>query len=187
MKTKINSDFIKQWCPKYPGLGIGSSYLEYDNIIKIVAEEVNPGDISEETFIQIINWKTPRVKGIIRSHPFDYYDEGIKRAIKSPENEKIKILDDLHGIGVPIASTILHFIYPDTFPIMDIRVTLALVEFGYLAVKARSPENYEKFRSIMVELVKESNCSMRELDKALFAYHKIMLDNKSNYKKSCPR
>ena len=67
---------------------------------------------------------------------------------------------------------------------MDIRVTEALCEFGYLNVKARSPKNYIKYRQIIFTIVQESGCSMRELDRAIFTYHKLVIKSKTGKRKS---
>lgn len=42
------------------------------------------------------------------------------------DGRKIEMLDDLPGIGIPVASAILHFIKPDRFPIVDFRTVEAL-------------------------------------------------------------
>jgi hypothetical protein len=142
------------------------------DLLKCVSKDISQGFISESTFKDIINWKSPRVKGKMKKD-FEYYDQAIKQVLLSPDHEKLQILIGLDGIGVPVASTILNFIYPDKFPIMDVRVTEALCEFKYLNVKARSLKNYSRYRKVILEIVRDSGCSMREVDRALFAYHKI--------------
>jgi hypothetical protein len=182
----IDKKFINKWGPRYVERSTGDNYIGYENLLKKVSKDISRGIISKPTFIQILVWKTPRLKGIIRLNHFEYYNKGLKQVLKSPESEKLQILDDLYGIGVPFASTILHFIYPDKFPIMDVRVTEVLCDFGYLEVKSRSPKNYIKFRDVILAIVQEFGCSIRELDCALFAYHKLKLSpqNKKE-KKEC--
>lgn len=86
------------------------------------------------------------------------------------------ILDELYGIGVPVASTILHFIYPSIFPIMDVRAAEALYYSGYLNAKSRTQNNYANYRRVITDIAQQNKCSLRELDKALFAYHKKKLE-----------
>ena len=171
-KIVIDDNFIKEWHPKYDKPKIGGDYAEYENLI----EEVSRGTISKPIFIHILDWKTPRVKGIIRLDNYDDYAEGIKRALQAPEERKLPILDDLYGIGVPVASTILHFIYPSIFPIMDIRVAEVLYYSGYLTAKSRTQNNYVKFRRVILNVARQSKGTLREIDRALFAYHKIELE-----------
>lgn len=109
-----------------------------------------------------------------------YYEEGIRKALQKPDEEELKALDELKGIGPPIASTILYFAYPDKFPIMDRRVIETLRHSNYKdsLKKARSPTNYERLRKIELEISKRAGCSLRKRDKALFAYHKKELEPK---------
>lgn len=173
-KIVIDDNFIKEWHPKYDKPEIGGDYAEYENLI----EEVSRGTISKPIFIRILDWKAPRVKGIIKLDNYDDYAEGIKHALQAPEDRKLPILDDLYGIGVPVASTILHFIYPSIFPIMDIRVSEVLYYSGYLTAKSRTQNNYVKFRRVILNVAQQSKCTLREIDRALFAYHKIELKPK---------
>lgn len=98
-KFVIGDNFIKKWHPKYDGSEIGGDYVEYETLIKEVSKEVSQGIISKPTSIRILDWKAPRVKGIVRLNNFDYYVEGIKRALQAPEDCKLQILDELYGIG----------------------------------------------------------------------------------------
>lgn len=168
----IDADFINKWKKRYDEDYIGGDDEEYKNIFKKVSEELSLGTISKATFIEILNWKTPRLKGIVKLDKFNYYEEGIKMALDAPDDQKLSILDDLYGIGVPTASTILHFIYPSKFPIMDVRTAETLHDFDYLKKDTRSDENYVLFCEVIRNIAQESNCTLREVDKAIFAYHK---------------
>lgn len=177
-KFVIDDNFIKKWHPKYDGSEIGGDYVEYETLIKEVSKKVSQGIISKPTFIRILDWKAPRVKCIVRLNNFDYYAEGIKRALQAPEDCKLQILDELYGIGVPVVSTILHFMYPSPFPIMDVRAAEVLYYSGYLNAKSRTQNNYVNFCRAISNIAKESKCTIREIDRALFAYHKIELEPK---------
>jgi hypothetical protein len=183
VKTHVDKNFIISWHPLYDKPGVGDDYIGYDDLLNDVSRDISQGSISESTFRGIIDWKAPRVKGKIRKN-YEYYNEAIKQVLVSQDREKLQILVDLDGIGVPVASTILNFIYPDKFPIMDVRVTEALYEFGYIDVKARSPKNYFKYREEILKIVQESGCPMRMLDRALFAYHKLIIDPEKRKEKS---
>lgn len=142
------------------------------------------GGISENTFKDIYKWKTRnRTKRFILN---DYaaYDLVLRDNQLSIEN-KIKKLDDLPGVGIPVASTILHFLDPDNIPIVD-RRTIEVLMVGEYLDNLKSVgyfrdrvEGYKFFRSIIQNIQKECpTWSLRGIDKALFAYHKINLDNK---------
>lgn len=137
IKLKINDEFIEKWHPIYDELEDDEE--EYKLIINQVHKDiVKENTLSYNTFIQILNWKAPRAKGIIRLNKFDIYKNALKRCIEYPNDKKIAILDDLWGIGVPIASTILQFIYPEEFPIMDVRTIGVLYKAGYINSKSKS-------------------------------------------------
>lgn len=177
-ETVIDTNFINEWSPQYDEKGIGDDYAEYESLIQEVSRDVSKGTISKPTFIRILDWKASHVKGIVRLDDFEYYAEGIKKALRAPEENKLSILDDLYGIGVPVGSTILHFIYPSIFPIMDIRVAEVLYYSGYLKAKSRTLNNYAVFRIAVLRIAQQSKCTLREIDRALFAYHKKELETK---------
>lgn len=177
-KIVIDDNFIEEWHRRYNKPEIGGDYVEYENLIEKVSREVSQGAISKSTFIRILDWKAPRVKGIVKLDNFDDYAKGIKQALQAPEDRKLPILDDLYGIGVPVASTILHFIYPSIFPIMDVRVAEVLYYSGYLNAKSRTQNNYVNFRRVILNIAQQSKCTLREIDKALFAHHKSELEPK---------
>ena len=104
----IDDNFIKEWSLKFDK----DTEEKYKKIIEMVRKEVSSdGTISKDTFESILHWKASRLKGIVKLDKFDDYAERIKQALQAPEYRKLSILDDLYGIGVPVASTILHFIY----------------------------------------------------------------------------
>jgi hypothetical protein len=83
---------------------------------------------------------------------------------------------ELRGIGAPVGSTILHFIYPDRFPVIDVRTCEALYHHGYIASTTRDVKRYPDFRKAILGIQKQyGQYSLRQIDKALFAYHKLEL------------
>jgi len=80
------------------------------------------------------------------------------------------------GIGVSVASAVLHFMYPDRFPLIDIRTA----ETHYVARQTRSPDRadyrvYSSFRSAILLDAQQTGCSLHEIDAALFAYHRDVI------------
>jgi len=184
MIIRIDDKFIEKWHPKYDE--IENDEKEYQNILKLVSNNIKNADtISKPIFIRILNWKAPRVKGIVELDKFDQYAEAIKRCANKSilEEEKLAILDDLRGIGVPVASTILHFMFPKTFPIMDVRTVEVLHCGGYIESDKRDQKRFVPFRNTILNIQhKYPRWSLREIDRALFAYHKI---NKININQKC--
>jgi hypothetical protein len=175
----IDIDFITEWEIKYDS--IEGDEDDYKSILKLVAIDVkNLNTISKNTFVQLINWKSPRLKGIIKLDDYEnYYDPIIKRCIAENDlKAKLKFLIPLYGIYIPTATTILHFIYPDVFPIVDFRTTETLNYFGWLKSKRITENNYCYFFNVIHMIKSDTHFSLRKIDRALFSYHKIFLKNK---------
>jgi hypothetical protein len=175
---KIDHGFISTWHPRYNE--IANDETEYKSLVTLTNTEIREkGTISKQTFIRILNWKSPRVKGIVRLDEFGVYEKGISGAYSAEEIEKLKKLILLHGIGTPVGSTILHFIYPNTFPIIDIRTAETLYYACRIKSKSTDFSHYASFRSEMLKIAKENpRFTLREVDRALSAYHKIYLSPK---------
>jgi endonuclease III len=91
--------------------------------------------ITRRTFERIINWKSPRAKGKINWRDYRIYQKAFQQVLSIDEDERLEVLVALPGIGAPIASVILHFIFPTVFPIYDFRTTETLHHFGYINSK----------------------------------------------------
>jgi len=179
-KITIDDEFIDKWQRRYEETEDDEG--EYQNIVAKVKEEIDKShSISKELFIRILYWKAPRVTGIIKLDAYDTtYSPAVRKCIGAADNDKIGILDALYGIGGPVASTIIHFIFPSSFPIIDIR-TADVLFYSAKLLNSRSTDlkNYPPFRSIMLNIVhKHPQWTLRHLDRALFAYDKIELDPK---------
>jgi len=169
---KLDEEFIDKWS------NIDVDEYEYNSVIELVKNDIETQHtIIESTFERIMNWKSARSKGNIRKREYEEYKNTFTK-ILSVEN-KLEKLDDLFGIGVPIASTILHFIYPDDYPIVDFRTVEALQLLGYIDKDIKMSdirdtiEGYYSYRSIIMEIAKKVKRKLREIDKALFKFHKI--------------
>jgi hypothetical protein len=177
-KTLIDNAFIDKWEAEYDK--IEGDDKKYEIIIEQVKEDISrTGTISKDTLEEIYNWKAARAKGYVKWGDYSKYEGAIGNSLRAPGDKKIAILDDLPGIGIPVASTILHFVYPETFPIVDIRTVEFLQNAGYLD-KLKS---YYYFRdtiqgySIFCHVVKDicerlPKKRLRQVDKAMFAFHK---------------
>ena len=82
---------------------------------------------------------------------------------------RITSLLELEGVGVPTASTLLYFAFPDDYPILDVR---ALESLG---VKPRSqyPVSFWLgYLGACREIARDAGVSVRTLDRALWQYSK---------------
>lgn len=178
----IDSDFIEKWEPKYDE--IESDQDEYVRLVKRVSDEVNDYQtIKLETFKQIIDWKSSRAKGYVKWDNYNIYQKTFRQILNQKFPTKMRSLDALPGIGPAVASTILHFIYPDVFPIYDFRTVEVLKYFSYLTSKTVSQAQYPKFQEIILKIRKNLvYYNLRHIDRALFAFHK---SNPNIFKNIC--
>lgn len=175
---KIDHSFISIWHPRYDE--IANDEAEYRLLVTLTNTEIaEKGTLTKQTFTRILNWKSPRVKGIVRLNEFHVYEEGLRATHKAEENKKLEVLLQLHGVGAPVGSTILHFMYPDSFPIIDVRTTETLHYASRIKRSSTDSSHYTSFRSEILKILRETSCfTLRQIDRALFAYHKIYLSRK---------
>lgn len=173
----IDSTFVEKWSPKY----CEGDDAEYNEIVQQVRLEIRTSRrISEETFVRIIKWKARRLLGKgwigkkLQSKGYEKaYGKVIADGIRLRDEERIGFLSMAPGIKAPVASTILHFMYPNEFPIMDFRTVRVLNKKGYIKWKERNVENYPEFRRALQTISDRTRHSLREIDMALFAYDKM--------------
>lgn len=172
---RIDNSFIAEWHPKYDE--IESDELDYQYLVVQVKKELDKnGTLSKEIFTEILNWKSPRVKGIVKLNEFETYENVIRDVFIAEADNKLTILCRLYGIGAPVGSTILHFMHPSDFPIIDIRTAQSLHHNGYLNSPKTDLSRFAAFRTALLKIANECpSFSLREIDRALFAYHKIKL------------
>jgi hypothetical protein len=181
---QVNDEFIRHWGPRYDE--IAHDEFDYQNLIQRVIEEVRDGgSISSDTFWRIYNWKAPRARYHVQWDNFNIYENAFRNVLQLPDEQnelKVMVLDNLPGIGIPVASTILHFMYPNVFPIIDFRTVEALQNldcldngrpFYYFRDRL---DGYMIFRGVISDIVQQyPHWNLRQIDRALFAYHKIHL------------
>jgi hypothetical protein len=121
-------------------------------------------------FRRVCAWKTVRSAPKVAANGPTAVRAATRRALADPDEAvRMEALLTLEGVGVPTASTLLHFAFPALYPILDVR---ALESLG---VKPRSqyPVRFwlgylEACRALAVQC----EVSIRTLDKALWQWSK---------------
>jgi thermostable 8-oxoguanine DNA glycosylase len=129
------------------------------------------GYLEKAEFLRVARWKTARSKSLCASNPPEFVRE-ITTVALATRNERlaIEVLTLLRGVSWPTASVFLHFCSPRRYPILDFRAlwslscdaTAADYDFGL----------WQAYVEQTREIAKASGVSMRELDRALWAYSK---------------
>jgi hypothetical protein len=172
----IDGPFIEKWESVFDSSARDRTV--YDKLVSRVKRDVEKyGYITRPTFIQLVNWKSARIRPIFENRDFKEYRAGIKKCLAADDDEKMAILDELHGVGAPVASTILHFTYPDRFPVIDFRTAETLYHFGYIESPRVSAKKYAIFRDAILRIREQCpQYSLRQIDMALFAFNKYCSD-----------
>ncbi|MHB0959306.1 MAG: hypothetical protein ACYC0X_23455 [Pirellulaceae bacterium] len=175
----IDDHFVETWHPKYDETE--QDEPEYERIVRNVeCDTQTTGTVSEQTFRDILDWKWAGLKGKIRWENIQVYLDAIRKCLADPDDEKMRTLDDMPIIGPPVASTILHFLHPSSFPIFDVRTVAVLRHFGCIQHKSTGFNQYAAFRHAVLSLQQSlPKWSLRQIDKAMFAYHKCELAPKA--------
>lgn len=181
---KIDDAFIGEWHPKYDC--IEDDEPEYRRLVDAVARDIGvKGTISRETFLDIWKWKgAMRVIRHVRMDRYEeLYAETFRRAASEPPERRLAAIlapgVKLPGVEAPTGSTIIHFIWPQSMPIIDVRTVEVLFRAGLVSTKHRDLRHYEEFRKA-IEGIRHRcpSWSLRQIDRALFVYHKEVLDKK---------
>lgn len=126
--------------------------------------------MGREGFVKIGLWKSKR--------PKNWYEKNDDLTVKEIttfsfatkcEKAKIKSLLVLNGVSYPLASVILHFAFPNRYPIMDFRVIWSL---GWEQPKYYTFDFWEKYFIEMRRISGKLQEDIRTIDKALWEYSK---------------
>jgi hypothetical protein len=114
-------------------------------------------------------WKTPRIRPQIARNT-EAGVRGLTAAafLARGDATRLRLLLGLRGVGVAVASVVLHFADPDRYPIYDARVRVALRRIG---VRRRFPPTaagWVAYAAILRDLAARQRVSLRTLDKALW-------------------
>lgn len=118
--------------------------------------------------IAMCRWKTPRSQRLVAGNT----DEAVAAATGAgmatdDEVARIRALTGLQGVAVPSASVLLHFAFPERYPIIDWR---ALQSLGQPA-RTQYPVSYWlEYADYCRRLAAQADLTMRQLDKALWQY-----------------
>lgn len=128
------------------------------------------GHYTRAEFLLVCEWKTARSRPKVAVNP----SAAIRRATRTAltdEDEAVRMvaLTSLAGVGVPTASTLLHFAAPDDYPLLDVR---ALESLGARSRSVYPVAFWLEYLDTCRRLARDAGVSLRTLDKALWQYSK---------------
>jgi hypothetical protein len=145
-------------------------YPDNARLLAVGAAARARGHYTREEFIAVCAWKTARSRSKVAANTEGVVVNATRQALAAAdEPTRMNALLGLEGVGVPTASTLLYFAFPDDYPILDVR---ALESLG---VKPRSqyPVSFWlQYLDACRELARRCAVSIRTLDKALWQHSK---------------
>jgi hypothetical protein len=127
------------------------------------------GHYTRAQFLVVCAWKTPRSRPRVAANDEDAVRAATGAALSAAdERVRMEALLALGGVGVPTASTLLHFAEPDRYPILDVR---ALASLGHTTPRSTYPVAYWlEYLAACRALALRHGVGLRTLDKALWQH-----------------
>ncbi len=126
--------------------------------------------IKQQELVEIGIWKSPRQKRRYATND-DLTVRELTKFSFSAKSERAKMgaLLALNGVSYPVASVILHFAFPNQYPILDFR---ALWSLGWKQPSSYNFNFWQKYCNEIRKISKKLNLPLRVIDKALWQYSK---------------
>jgi hypothetical protein len=153
-----------------PGLASRFSYSD-DSAVQAAGRAARQrGHYTRSEFVLVCAWKTARSRSRVATNSAAAIRRATRTALGDPdEGARMNALTSLEGVGVPTASTLLHFAYPERYPILDVR---ALQSLGSRPRSVYPVSFWLEYLDCCRALAREVGVSMRTLDKALWQHSK---------------
>jgi hypothetical protein len=128
------------------------------------------GHYTRSEFLTVCRWKTARSGPMVASNSAGAIRAASGRAFAAEgPAEQVAELLTLAGVGLPTASVLLHFAFPESLPILDVR---ALESVGVSGRSSYTPTFWAGYVEACRKLAAANGVSLRTLDKALWQYSK---------------
>lgn len=172
----IDRTFVQQWAGRYDEIFKGSyDQTEEAAIRQWLSTLREPKYLHKVYFVRLGRWKTKRQTSNYMINDESRIVDITKAAYRASDSSvKLGTLKTLRGVGVAVAGTILHYFHPDTYPIFDYhaRNTLKRAGLWKRETKDASDIAWLEYVELMRDLSAKLGVTLRDLDKALFAYDK---------------
>ena len=168
-KIRVTKEFVEYWSDRY-------DYHDEQRLKRWLAKQSGQKFLDKKRFLGIAMWKTPRGKHHYEANSAGFVRQVTDQAFQACDDRlRLHIVMALDGVGVPVASTILHFAFPDMYPILDIRALTTLTKAGLWSGNepgASTLADWLKYTRLMRGLSKKLRVDLRTLDEALWAFDK---------------
>jgi len=144
---------------------------EDEAILALVPAIKVRGWLGRDEFLAIVEWKSSRPLPLARRNSESDIERVTAIALSSECSEHVRVgaIQALMGVGVPVASVILHLCHDDVYPVFDYR---AMWSLGYDREPACSVRFWLKYVEFFRGLCKRSGLDKRTVDRGLWGYSK---------------
>jgi len=154
----------------------GKYYQDEQQLKRWLADQSGRKFLDRGRFLDLAMWKSARPRRLYERNRDDFVRKVTALAFQADDDRlRLQILMALDGVRVPLASTILHFAFPDMYPILDVRVLRTLRNAGLWHghdAPGFTLADWLKYTRLMRGLSKKLRVDLRTLDKALWAFDK---------------
>jgi hypothetical protein len=163
--------FILQFDPsRVEELATAFRYPDEDDVAAAGRRARERGYYTREDARTVYRWKARRSEGRFAVVDARTVRDTTRKAFAaSDETARIEALTSLPGVGVPVASALLHFAFPDEYPILDVR---ALESVGVRGRSVYPASFWVAYVAFYRQLAAELGVSLRTLDAALWQHSK---------------
>lgn len=162
---------IEKWAERYWDEETDKNNELERQIPDIVKGAKSRGHLTRKEFLHLVRWKSARRLDRAEMNSEATIKSVTREALAEPDRERaLRILDWLFGVGLPVATAILHWFRDDT-PIVDVRVCKALgLSEQQAETKRYSYRFYRELADTLVAEARRAGVDLRTLDRALWAW-----------------
>ena len=170
---RISRKFVREWAGEYDRRYDPAARAEEQALKAWLRGQQEPKHLDKGHFVRLARWKAPRQLSAYQSNNPTLVRQATRLAyLASDARLSVYILSGLRGVSVTVAAAILHFFHPRLFPIFDIRARTTLKKAGFWKRRAGDAglDAWDDYVRVMRQLARRFRVSLRDLDKALYAY-----------------
>jgi len=170
---QLSRRFIREWACVYDHRSDPPARAEEQAIKAWLRGQQEPKHLDKGHFVRLARWAAPRQLAAYQSNGPPFVGQATRLAYQALDVRlKVHILSGMSGVSVTVAAAILHFFHPRLFPIFDVRARTTLKKAGFWPrrVDDAGVEAWDDYVLVMRRLARRFRVSLRDLDKALYAY-----------------
>jgi hypothetical protein len=163
LRLRLPARDVRKWAARYDQ-GVD------DGLAELGQRARKRGYLTGKDLRALARWKTPRTAAQVARNAEGFVRDVTRVAFATEcERPRIEVLLLLRGVAWPTASVILHFVYPERYPVLDYR---ALWSVGVSPAPLYGFAFWERYLAFTRATARRLEVTMRDLDRALWQYSK---------------